>query len=48
LVSEPIWSPIDFNRLYDLKAIWRNVLSSWWFLMARISVTEKIELATTS
>jgi hypothetical protein len=28
LVSEPVWSPVGFNRLCDLKAIWRKVLLS--------------------
>jgi hypothetical protein len=28
LVSEPVWSPVGFNRLCELKAIWRKVLSS--------------------
>jgi hypothetical protein len=46
LVSEPIWSPVGFNRLCDLKATWRKVLSSLSFSMVRISVTGKIELAT--
>jgi hypothetical protein len=46
-VSEPVWSPVGFNMLCDLKATWRNVMSSLWSSMARISVTEKTELATT-
>jgi hypothetical protein len=46
LVSESVWSPFGFNKLCDLKATWRKVQSSWWFSMARISVNEKIELAT--
>jgi hypothetical protein len=48
LVSELVWSLVDFNRLCDPKTTWRKVLPSWWFLMMRISVTEKIELATIS
>jgi hypothetical protein len=44
LVSEPIWSLVGFNMLCDLK----KVLLSLWFSMARISVTEKTELATIS
>jgi hypothetical protein len=28
LVSEPVWSPVGFNKLCELKAIWRKVLSS--------------------
>jgi hypothetical protein len=46
LVSEPVWSPVGFNRLCDTKAIWRKVLSSLWSSIARISVTGKTELAT--
>jgi hypothetical protein len=46
LVSEPVWSPVSFNRLCDLKATWRKVLLSLWSSMAKISVTEKTELAT--
>jgi hypothetical protein len=46
LIAEPVWSPVDFNRLCDLKATWRKVLSSLWSSMTRISVTEKTELAT--
>jgi hypothetical protein len=48
LISDLIWSLVGFNRLCDLKATWRNVLSSLSFSMARISVTGKIELATIS
>jgi hypothetical protein len=48
LVSEPVWSPVGFNRLCDLKATWRKVMSSLWSLMTRISITGKIELATIS
>jgi hypothetical protein len=46
LVSEPVWSPVGFNRLCDLKATWRKELLSLWSSMARISVTGKTELAT--
>jgi hypothetical protein len=38
LVSEPVWSLVDFNRLCDLKVTWRKVLLSLWSSMARISV----------
>jgi hypothetical protein len=48
LVSEPVWSPIGFNRLCDLKATWRNVLLRLWSSMAWISVTGKTKLATIS
>jgi hypothetical protein len=30
LVSESIWSLVDFNRLCNLKATWINVPSSSW------------------
>jgi hypothetical protein len=46
LVSEPVWSPVGFNRLCDLKATWIKVLLGFWSSMARISVTRKTELAT--
>jgi hypothetical protein len=48
MVSEPVWSPVRFNRLCDLKTIWRNVLLSLWSSMMRISVIGKIEVATIS
>jgi hypothetical protein len=48
LVSKPVWSLVAFNWLYDSKAIRRNVLSTLWSSMARISVIEKTELATIS
>jgi hypothetical protein len=38
LVSEPVWSLVGSNRLCDPKAIWRKVLLSLCFSMARISV----------
>jgi hypothetical protein len=41
-----VWSLVGFNRLCDLKATWRKVLSSLWSSMARISVIGRIELAT--
>jgi hypothetical protein len=46
LVPEPVSSPVGFNMLCDLKATWRNVLSSLLSSMARISVIGKTELAT--
>jgi hypothetical protein len=46
LVSEPVWSPVAFNRLCDPKATWRKVLLNLWSSMTRISVTEKTELTT--
>jgi hypothetical protein len=46
LVSEPVWSPVGFNMLCDLKATWRKELLSLWSSMARISITGKTELAT--
>jgi hypothetical protein len=46
LVSELVWSLVGFNRLCDLKVIWRKVLSSMWSSMARIFVIRKTELTT--
>jgi hypothetical protein len=46
LVSEPVWSLVGFNRLYDLNATWRKVMSSLWFSMTRISVIGRTELAS--
>jgi hypothetical protein len=46
LVSEPVWSLVDFNRLYDPKETWRKMLLSLWSSIARISVTGNIELLT--
>jgi hypothetical protein len=48
LVSERVWSLVGFNKLCDQKTTWRNVVLSWWFSIARISVTEKIELTIIS
>jgi hypothetical protein len=48
LVSEPVWSPVDFNMLCDPEATWRNVLLSLWSSMARISVTGKSNLQLSS
>jgi hypothetical protein len=45
-VSEPVWLPVGFNMLCDLKATWRKVLLSLWSSMARILVTGKTKLAT--
>jgi hypothetical protein len=46
LVSEPVWSLVDFNRLCDPKMTWRKMLSSLWSSMTRISVIERTELTT--
>jgi hypothetical protein len=46
LVSEPVWSPVGFNRPCDLKATWRKELLSLWSSMTRILVTRKTELTT--
>jgi hypothetical protein len=44
LVSEPVWSLVDFNRLCDLKVTWRKVLNLS-FSMVRISVIGRTKLA---
>jgi hypothetical protein len=46
LVLEPVWSLVGFNRLCDLKARWRKIMSSLWSSMKRISVIGRTELTT--
>jgi hypothetical protein len=46
LVPEPIWSLVGSNKFCDPNAIWRNMLSNLWFSMTKISVIERVELAT--
>jgi hypothetical protein len=42
-VSNLVRSLVVLNRLCDLKAIWRKVLSSLWFSMVKISFIGRTE-----
>jgi hypothetical protein len=46
LVSEPVWSLVGFNRLCDLQAKCRKILSSLWSSMSRILVIGRTKLTT--